>query len=363
MAKKIKNPFRNFSFIRLSVKEQTFFAKRLSFLIKADVPILESLSMIREQTRSKGYQNILDHIIKDVSNGKYLSESLRKFKHIFGDFAINIIGVGESAGILSENLEYLSEELKKRHILRKKIVGAFIYPIVVTLATLAIVFFLMLYLFPKILPVFLSLHAELPLSTKILIFTSTALQNYWVFIIGAILFLVLAFFAALRESKKFHFYFDYFLLKIPIIKDIVRSYNLSNFTRTLGLLLKAGLTLSESIDIVSTTIENLVYKKEFVAIGNSVTRGQKLSVHLKKNRQLFPDILTQIVTVAERSGDLSNSFIYISELYESDVEDFTKNISTLIEPLLMILMGLMVGFIAISIITPIYSITEQLNPK
>lgn len=349
------------SFVRMKDKDLTFFVKRLSFLTKAGIPILDSLHMIREQTSGKGYARILDSVISDVSNGQYLSTSLAKYKHLFGDFSINIISFGESTGILSENLEYLADELKKRQILRKKIIGAFIYPIVVTLATFGITGFLMIYLFPKIMPVFSSLHIKLPLSTRIVIFLSTFITNNGMAIIATLLSLIIIFAILLKKNTTFHFYFDKLIMKIPFIGNIIRAYNLANATRTMGLLLKSGLIISDALPITEKTTTNLVYKKEFHNITETVNRGDRISSYLKTRRSLFPDVLSQIISVGERSGNLSNSLIYLSELYETEVDDFTKNISSLIEPVMMIVMGVLVGFIAISIITPIYSITQNLH--
>ena len=323
--------------------------------------MLESLEMIKEQTRVKGHMAILDSVIDDVSNGQYLSTSLGKFRNMFGDFSINVIAFGESTGMLSENLEYLADELKKKNALKKKVIGAFVYPAVVTLATLGITGFLMIYLFPKIMPVFTSLHITLPLSTRIVIFVSNFLIHDGFLFVLFLILCVVAFIVALRKVPTFHFYFDTFIMKIPAIGVVVKNYNLANATRTMGLLLKGGITLGETLQITAKVSGNLVYKEQFYAMTEFTDRGERLSVFLSGKRDLFPDVLTQIISVGERSGNLSNSLIYLSELYESEVDEFTKNISSLVEPVLMTLMGLHVGFIAISIITPIYSITQNLH--
>ncbi len=349
--------------IRFGVKDQAFFAKRLAFLTKAGIPVLESLTMIRDQTRGKGYGKVLDSIINDVSNGQYLSTAMTKYRNLFGDFSINIISFGETGGILSENLEYLADELKKKHALKKKVISAFIYPAIVTIATLGITAFLMIYLFPKIIPIFSSIHMELPLSTRIVMFASNSIRHYGLLILGIIALISIGVTVLVKKNKSFHFYFDSLILKTPILGTIVKYYNLANGTRTMGLLLKSGLPVSEALPIAGKTSTNLVYKREFTHLSAVINRGEKMSVYLNKRRKLFPDVIPQIVSVGERSGNLSHSLIYLSEMYEAEVEDFTKNLSGLIEPILMIFMGLMVGFIAISIITPIYGITQHLQVK
>lgn len=355
--------FENAVFNRLSRKEKIFFIKRLSFLIKAGIPILESLVVIRKQTLKKGYILILDTVIEDVSNGQNLSNSLGKFKSTFGEFAINIIGFGEQSGILSENLEYVADELKKKQILQKKIISAFFYPAIVTIATIGIVAFLMIFLFPKILPIFKSLHYNLPISTRIVIAFSIFINNWGFMVLLFIIFVTIIFLIFLKKNLTVRFYFDKFILKIPIIGKVIKDYTLANFTRTIGLLLCSGIAVNEALPIATKTTHNLVYKKEFEELLNVINRGSKISTYLEKSRDLFPDILIQIISVGEYSGNLSNSLIYLSEMYEVEIDDFTKNLSNLIEPVLMIIMGVLVGFIAISIITPIYGITQHLQPK
>lgn len=347
---------------RLSVKDQAFFAKRLSFLINSGVPILESLQMLREQGRSKTFSGVIDTVADDVANGKSLSRSLGRFPSVFGEFAVNIIRVGESTGILSQNLDYLADELKKKQALRRKTIGALVYPALITVATLGITAFLVVYLFPKIMPVFLSLKMQLPLSTRVVMAVSVFLQQW------GILFLILLAAAGaacsflLKKSKRFRRKFDASALKIPLFGRMIIDYNLANGTRTLGLLLKSGVTLSVALSITSETTKNTVYRSEWDLLSKSADRGERLSTFLEKQPALFPEILSQMIAVGERTGNLSNTFLYLSEFYEHEVDDLTKDMSSLIEPLLMVFMGLLIGFIAISIITPIYGITQNLHP-
>lgn len=347
----------------MSIKERVFFIKRLAFLIKANVPILESLHMIKEQMYARRQIRIVSLVIEDVANGLSLAKSLGKFSRMFGDFGINIIKVGEQSGTLSQNLEYLADELKKKQVLRRKVVSAFVYPAIIVVATLGITGFLMLFLFPKIMPIFASLHAELPFTTKVVMAISVFLQHWGLVLLGGLVALFILFAVLVRVSPVFHLFIDRMLLRIPVIGSVVRYYNLASSMRTVGLLLKSGITLSEAIPLTRDTTQNLAYKIEFAAIAETVNRGEQMSAHLRKRRFMFPDVLTQMVSVGERSGNLSNTLMYLSEFYEMEVDDFTKNLASLIEPILMIIMGVLVGFIAISIITPIYGITQHLQVR
>ncbi len=346
---------------RLSTKEQMFFAKRLSFLIKAGVPILESLQMISSQTASRQSARVINTVFNDISNGSSLAKSLSRFPHIFGDFGINIIKIGESSGTLSTNLEYLADELKKRNSLHGKVVSAFIYPGIITLATLGITAFLMLYLFPKIMPIFTSLHMELPLTTKIVMATSVFLQSWGLVVIGVIIAACITISIFKKKNESFHFMFDQAVLSMPVLGPLLRYYNLANATRTLGLLLRGGVTLSEALPLTADTTQNLVFKAEYRKVAEAVHRGERMSSYLLTSPNLFPAVMSQLIAVGERSGNLSNTLVYLSEMYEAEVDDFTKNLSSLIEPALMVIMGILVGFVAISIITPIYGITQNLH--
>ena len=346
---------------RFSNKEQTMFAKRMSFLVKAGVPLIESLALIRTQTKSKSKSALYDKVIEDVNNGQFLSASLLHRGNMFGEFAINLIRVGEESGILSQNLSYLAEELEKKEALRRKIVGALIYPAVITVATLGITGVLTMYIFPKILPVFSSLHVALPLSTRILIAISGFMHNSgaWVFLL--LFASVGGFVMAKNKIPRVRYMTHGIILKLPLFGRMMKSYNLANFCRTLGLLLNSGIQVSGALEMTTQATGNLVFKEAYEDIHRSVMIGLPISHALEKHEYLFPDLLTHMVAIGETTGNLSNALTYLSEMYEGEVEEMTKGLSTAIEPVLMVTMGILVGFIAVSIITPIYAITQNLH--
>jgi type IV pilus assembly protein PilC len=344
-----------------SISEQIFFIKKLSFLMKADVPLLESITMVYEQTTIRRHKEILKRVMDRVANGQSLSNSLRDAKGIFNDFSINILSAGEEAGVLSENLAYLAEELQKKQALKRKIISACVYPVIVVCATVGIVLFLIVYLFPKIIPVFSSLQMKLPLSTRIVIAVSEGIRHYGFYIVGVGLLLLVICGIALKKYEKIKDIRDAGALRLPLFGKLIKSYNLANSIRIFSLLLKSGVPVGDALPITASISSNRFYKREFQNASLSVRRGETVSNSFRGNPTLFPDMVVQIVAVGERSGALPASLLYLSELYEAEVEDITKNLSSLVEPLLMIVMGLVVGFIAISIITPIYGITQNLH--
>lgn len=349
-------------FSRLSLKEQELLAKRLSFLIRSGVPILKSLEIVKEQTQDKHKKEIINQITEDVANGRYLYTALGRYKNMFGSFTINIIKVGEMSGVLDQNLLYLAEELKKKRELRSKLISAFVYPVFVTVATLGITVVLISYVFPKILPIFKSLNSKLPLSTRILVTLSSFFINYGIYLILGLIAVIVGLFFLIKFRPKLLLMFDHFLLAIPLIGSIIRDYNITNFCRTLGLLIKSDVRVMEALNILGDTTPNTAYRQEIQKSAEGVIKGEKISDQIQKTPRLFPPLVSQMIAIGETTGNLSDSLIYISQFYENEVNDMTKNLSNALEPILMVLMGLLVGFIAISIITPIYAITQNIHP-
>jgi type IV pilus assembly protein PilC len=346
---------------KLSLEDQMMFAKRLAIMLKAGVPILESLTMMQKQSSSKGSLRVMDDLLKGVRQGQFLYSRLERYKKSFGDFAVNIIRVGEISGTLHENLNYLADEIKKRRELRRKVFGALVYPIFIIAATIGVTVLLTVYIFPKILPVLQGFKGQLPFTTRALIFTSGLLASKGWLIVLIILILAGGFTWLIRSKEKFHTWVDRQVLRLPALGRLFSAYHMSNFCRTLGILLKSDVPVVEAVIITSRTSTNLVYRDTFLELAQKAARGERLSAHLELHPKLFPAIVAQMMTVGESTGKLSDSLLYLAEIYENEVDDLTKNLSTSIEPILMVFMGLLVGFIAMSIITPIYGLTQSLS--
>lgn len=348
-------------FIRFSTKEQVLFAKRLAFLVQAGVSLLESITIIRNQVTSKRKRRIFDTIVEDVAAGQSLSRSLERYTHLFGEFTVNLIRTGETAGALPENLMYLAEELSKKQALERKVQGALIYPIFITIATIGVTSMLVIFIFPKIMPIFVSLDVNLPWTTRALLAVSEYLQAYGLYtILGLIIFIVI--FALSRTYLYWLRYAtDWLLLKLPIAGPIARSYNCANFCRTLALNVKSGIPLSESLYITAEVTKNTLYKNAFTDFAEHVIKGEKISATMSKYPHIFPDLLPHMILIGETTGSLTNTLTYLSDLHEAEVDEGTKNLSNSIEPILLITMGLLVGIIAVSVIAPIYEVTKYIG--
>lgn len=341
----------------VSLFDKVLFAKHLSIMIKAGLSLRESVETIKEQTASKKFRKILDDIIKRLENGESLGDSLAKHPRIFNNLFINMIRLGEESGTLEENLEHLALQLEKSYDLRKKIKGAMIYPVFILVAALGLGAALVFFVLPKLLPLFKSFDIELPLPTKILMGISGAFQNYGVFILIGVTLLIgiVILISRIKTVKKFY---DWLWISLPIIGPISRQTNLIQFSRTLGTLLKSGISIITALDITSDTLSNSIYQAVLRETSIKVQRGESLENYLHLNPKLFPPTVSRMIQVGEKTGNLEETLLYLAEFYEKEVDNATKNLSSISEPILLIIIGIMVGFVAISIIMPIYQFTS-----
>ena len=347
-------------FMYVSLQEKVMFARHMAVALKSGMSMQDGLRLVQEQTRSKSFRNILTVLLQDTSNGMFLSASMEKYSKIFGQLFVNIVRVGESSGTLTENLNYLAVELKKKKELISKVRGAMIYPAIILLATIGIVAVLMIVIFPKILPVFSNLNIKLPLTTKILIAISNFTTAYTLWI-GLTIVIVVAVWIYISRFEWYKNVWHYALLKIPVVGGITKKVNSASIARILGLLLSSGVKIIESVNITADALENRVYRHELRTAGETLRRGDFFSNHLSSRPDLFPPIFTNMIKVGENTGNLTENLQYLSEFYQEDVENVLKNINSIIEPFLLLFMGLLVGFIALSVVTPIYQISQSLT--
>lgn len=347
-------------FLRVPLSEKILFTKHLSMMVKSGMSEIESLELMKRQVKSRSFKIILDELIADVENGQFISVSLQPFRRVFGELFINIVKLGESSGTLSDNLEFLAGEMKKAKELRSKVRSALVYPTIVLIATLGITAILIFFVLPKILPIFANLGVKLPITTRILIGTTNFFQNYYLFIFAGILVFVCAFILSFRIVKVRYTYHR-ILLALPFVKRISVGYNMANLTRSLGILLKSGVKIVEAIQTTSHIVPNLVYQEALRQVAESVKRGELLYEYLEKNPQIFPPTISRMIEVGEKTGSLDENLAYLAEFYENEVNETVENLSNVLEPMLLVIMGALVGFVAISIVTPIYEVTQTLG--
>ncbi|KKR08497.1 MAG: Type IV pilin [Parcubacteria group bacterium GW2011_GWC2_39_14] len=343
----------------VSKKAVLFFTKNLSIMLKTGSTLSEALRVINKQTKGK-FHEVLIEIISKVEQGHKFSEALTDHPKVFTNIYISIVKIGEESGTLDKNLEYLSEQLEKNYKLKKQIIGAMIYPMIILGGTLILGIMISLFVLPKLTKMFKNFRVELPLTTRILIAFSDFFENHGVLAVSILLggLIALFFFFRLKQIKP---YTHRLILHIPLLSSFSKNYSLSMFYRSLSILLKSGSTIDEGIIICSQTVSNVHYKKIIEEIYGKIKTGENLFDLLDQHHKLFPPTDTQVINVGEESGTLADSLAYIASIREDELNDLSKNLSTMLEPILFIFLGLIVAVLALSIITPIYSITQSFN--
>lgn len=343
-----------------SLSDKMMFCEELSTLINAGVPLTQAINIIKEQSNKGAIRKITENLLKDIEGGQSLSGALERQSRYFSPVFINMVRTGEASGTLDETLKNLAVQTQKDHDLVAQIKGAMTYPAVILVAMVGAVIFLMVKVVPSISELFDDLGAKLPITTRILIATSKGMVNYGIFIALGVVAAAVCTYIAFTRIKPLRWGLHGAILKMPVIGNISLKFNLARFSRTLGSLLSSGVTVLEALEIVSHSTRNVVFSKEVDKVKEKVKNGAPLAEPMKQSK-IFPIMVSQMVGVGEETGTLDKMLIKVSEFYERQVENFTKNISSIIEPIIMLVVGVAIGFIIVSIITPIYQATQSIQ--
>lgn len=329
-------------------------------MLKSGISLNEALRSLIEGTQSKAFKKLLLGLEKDVIAGNPLSVGLLREKKHFGAVFISLLKAGEQSGTLEEDLAFLSEWLERNEDLRQEIKAATLYPKFVIAATVGLGGALAIYILPKLIPLFNSLHVKLPFATRMLLSFSLFIQNYWIGIaIGVVAVFIL--FMFLNTWRPFRRAKHAMILRTPFIGQLFIDYELALISQLLATLFRSGLLMNESLSIVGEASTNLLYQESLEKIRARVDTGSTLGDSMKGYPKLYPPNMINIVAMGEKSGTLDESFAYLSEYYSKEVSHKTKKLPTIIEPALLIFIALLVGFVAISIIMPIYELTRGMS--
>jgi len=343
----------------VSLAQKALFAKHLAIMLKSGLTITQALQTTEESAQGK-LKKVLQRVFESVQAGHALSESFAAHPKVFPGLFVQVTKAGEKSGTLVENLENVASQLQKERELQSKIKGALLYPLVILAAAFGLGIIVSFVVLPKIVPLFEGLRVELPITTRALIWFSHLVQEQ-----GFFLFLGIVGFAAgfvwLVRQKFSRPWTNWFLLSTPVIKHITKSANLARFSRTLALLLKSGVNIDEALDITKSTVGNYYYQKALTRVSQNIVAGTKLSKNLQDFPELFPVMTIRMIGVGEESGKFEDTLFYLAEFYEAEVDNATKSLASIIEPVLLMVIGLVVGFLALSIITPIYDITSNIQ--
>jgi type II secretory pathway component PulF len=348
-------------FEKVALQDKINFARHMALVIQAGLPIYEGLQIIRTQTESKVLARVVDDLMDDVNNGRFLADGLERYQYLFGDFFINIVRVGESSGTLAKNLMYLSEELRRSRNLETKVRSAMVYPLVIMVATIGVSVFLTFYVFPKLIPVFAGLNIQLPFTTLLLLGILKFSESYGIYALIAIAAIGFGIQMAVTRIKAVRYTLDHIYIVTPVLSDVLIAINMVNFTRVLSLLLKSGIKITEALNITAATFENMVYRNALLDANEEIKKGGQLGTFIAKWHHTFPPLVSGMIAVGERTGNLDSNLEYLAAYYEDEIENRLRTLTALIEPIMLLIMGLLVGFIALSIITPIYSISQGIK--
>ena len=344
---------------RVSLAEKIMFTNNLSGMLTAGLSLNRALSILEKQSTNSTLGDVLRSLEEDISKGNTLSEGMRKFPKIFSGIFIPMVHAGEESGNLPTTLTEVGLSLKKSYDLNKKIKGAMTYPTIIICAMVIIAIFMMIYVVPTLTKTFTDMGSELPASTKMIIWISDSIsQHIFLFLslIGAFIVGIIFLF----KIKLVRRYSDRAILYIPVIGKIVKEVNTARTARTMSSLLLSGVSISNSLSITEEVLQNIHYKELIHKSIASIEKGTVLSASFKENTFLYPVMMGEMIEVGEETGNLSKMLLDIANFYETEVDNKTKDLSTIIEPVLMLFIGAAVGIFAISMIKPMYSVMSDI---
>ncbi|MCK6462611.1 MAG: type II secretion system F family protein [Candidatus Pacebacteria bacterium] len=339
----------------ISAAEKIMFSKNLGVMISAGLPLARALEILSRQTKNKVFAKIIAALLEDAKKGVALSEAMKKRPGTFSKLFTAMVRTGEESGRLSDSLKTAGQQMEKDYILFKKIRGAMIYPCVILLAMLGIGAFMFVYVVPTLVSTFKDMNMELPLSTKVIIFISETLTGHTILFLAVLVFILAAAVWFLR-SENGRKALGFLMLNAPIISPVAKKLYSARTSRTLSSLVSSGINIVEALTITKDVLQNSDYKKILNNAIEDVQKGVPISNAFKQAPKYYPVMVGEMMAVGEETGKVGEMLERVASFYEDEVAEATKNITTIIEPFLMLLIGGAVGFFALSMIRPMYSV-------
>jgi len=343
---------------RMAVKAEqlVIFSRQLATLVASGIPVLGGIDVLREQIEERTFRRILTRIRDDIEGGASLSESLSKYPRVFSEFFVNMVKAGESSGQLDEILDRLANYLEKTEILIRKVRTSLFYPGLVSLMAFSITAFLVIVVVPKFKEIFASLGGQLPFPTQVLMSMSDFLRTYLPAEVVAIALLITAF-RFYISSKAGRLWFDQTKLRMPVLGKLFQKVAIARFARTLSTLVKAGVPILNAMEIVAKTAGNKVVEAAVMNARSCIREGQNIATPLAQSK-VFPPMVTRMIAVGEKTGELERMLAKIADFYESEVDAAVTGLTSLIEPLVIAFLGLVIGAIVIALFLPIFTISS-----
>lgn len=359
--KAVKRPWykKRISLGRVPTVDVVMMTKHFSVMLSAGLTVPEALEVLVEQSGG-ALSSALKRVLARVEGGSSLGSAVTMEQRVFSPVYASAIMVGESSGTLAENMLTLSKQMEKDLDLRRSIQSAMLYPVIVLTAAVVLGLAVATFVLPEVVDIFRSLQVELPWTTRALIWTAELFESYGYWISGGVIFGVL-FFAWLFRQSFIKPAIHSLLLRLPVVGRFTHATSRARFCRTLGTLLESGTPIEEALEVAARVMPNSVYRKATQHVMKKIDSGDNLSDILAAYPNLFPKMIVRMASVGEESGSLGSTMLYLAEYFEESVENLSKNLSALIEPILLIAIGLIVGLLAVSVLTPIYSITSSIK--
>lgn len=344
---------------KVSTVQKISFAKNLSAMTKAGLSLSRALSVIEGQTKSTHFKSVVEGINLEIKKGKTLSEALKTYPNIFSKLFVSMSKAGEESGGLSEALANVALQMDKTYRLQKKIKGAMIYPAVIFSVMIIVGILMFVFVVPGLTATFKDLNTDLPATTQLVVSLSDFLTGHWLISIMIILVASLGVYFFLKTSVGTRAR-DFLIIRLPLVGDLIKESNAARVTRTLSSLLTAGVPVAQSIDITKGIVTNHYYRQVLEEALTIVEKGENISSVFTEHPNLYPTFVGEMMSVGEETGKMASMLSEVAIFYETDVEERTKDMSTIIEPVLMVIIGAAVGFFAISMISPIYSVMNNI---
>lgn len=342
---------------KIKPRELVVFSRQFAVMISANVAMVQSLKILVDQTESIKLKMVISEIADEVDSGSRLSESLEKRSKIFSSFYVSVIRAGETSGRLEESLNYLADEMEKDYDMMSKIKGAMIYPIFVLFGLTVVGVVMMIFVVPKLTAILTESGAELPFATRVLIGTSNFMTSYWwllIIIVGGLIFGARFYFNTIRGREVI----DYLLLKLPVFGKLFQRIYLVRFTRSMNTLIVGGVAITESLRIAGDIVSNQVYKKLVLQTIKEVEDGNSISSVFIASKEI-PKMVSQMMSIGEKTGKLDVVLARVTDFYGREVNNIVANLMTLMEPIIMVVMGVAVGLMVAAIILPMYNLASN----
>jgi type IV pilus assembly protein PilC len=343
---------------RISLKDRIIFTEQLAVMLRAGITLVQALKGLADESENRALKRVLQDLLNDVQSGIQLSFALEKHPKVFSRIFVQMVRSSEKTGNLAEILAKLTEQQQKEYDLRGKVRGALMYPAVVTVLMIAVITLVITYILPRLTGLF-GEGTTLPASTRFLLALSSFMTNQWYVLVGLFIGGIFAF-RAWTSKPKGRLQWDTIKLRIPVLGTFMKKSYMARFCQSFSSLSQAGVPVLEVFQTVRGVVGNALYEREIDAIAKDVSNGVKVSVAVRKSKH-FPGMVGQLIAVGEQSGDLAGIFKVLGDFFEKEVDGMAKNLSTLLEPIIMIVMGVVIGFILVSVLQPIYGLVNSIS--